>query len=108
MSGVEIAYMVSPAWIAPSILSVVALVSGLAVTWWALAALPFIWLGSLCAAPNMNLADGCLVYLSFIAGAVIWAFFKPLGMAILFGAVTGYFASAVEKCVRMKPIQDDV
>jgi len=96
-------YQVPPAVVAPAILTVVAVIFAVRESWWALAALPFIWLGSICAQPNLNLADGCLAYLAMFAGFAIAAFFQPLGFAILGGVVFGYFLSVAEKWIRMRP-----
>ena len=45
--------------------------------------LPFIWLGSVCAQPNLNLANGCLAYLAMLVGVGVTALCRPLGIAIL-------------------------
>jgi hypothetical protein len=55
-------YIIKPAIFAPSILSIVAVVAAIKILWWALVSLPFIWIGSICAQPNLNLANGCLAY----------------------------------------------
>jgi hypothetical protein len=75
-------------------------------SWWWLTALPFIYLGSICAQPNLNLADGCLAYVAMLVGfgTVLW--FKPLGLAIAAGAMAGFYLSAIEKRVRMRPVPD--
>src|SRR5260370_39129725 len=100
------AYIVQPAVFAPAVLSVVAVIFALQDSWWFLAALPFIWLGSVCAQPNLNLADGCLAYLAMIVGVAVAALFRPLGIAILAGAISGYYVSAIEKRIRMRPAPD--
>jgi len=46
-------YLIPPAVFAPITLTVAAIVACFFVSWWFLAALPFIWLGSICAAPNL-------------------------------------------------------
>lgn len=38
-----------------------------------------------------------------IVGGVVVVIFRPLGMAILGGAAAGYYASAIEKWIRMRP-----
>lgn len=100
------AYIVRPAVFAPAVLSVVAVVLAVQDSVWYVAALPFIWLGSICAQPNLNLADGCLAYLAIVVGFVMLALFRPLGVAILAGAVSGLYASAIEKRIRMRPASD--
>lgn len=104
----ERACMVYPAIYVPAALSVLAVVLALFVSLWSLAALPFIWLGAVCSTPSMNLIDGCLSYLSIIAGLVILIFVsKPLGIAIAAGAISGFYGCVVEKVLRMRPLPDD-
>ena len=100
-------YRVFPAIFAPSILSLGAVVAGAAISWWFLAALPCIWLGGVCSAPNLNLADGCLAYLTMIFGLVLSFFFEPLGGAIFFGSLCGYYLSVAEKHLRMRPMVEE-
>jgi hypothetical protein len=102
----ERVYLIPPAVFAPVTLTVAAIVASFVESWWFLTSLPFIWLGSICAAPNLNLANGCLAYLSIIFGFVVLAFFRPLGFAILVGAMAGFYASAAEKWIRMRPAPD--
>lgn len=100
-------YIIRPAVFAPVALSVVAVVVGIRDSHWFFAALPFIWLGSICAAPNMNLAEGCLAYLAMILGyALLWVN-KPLAIAILNGAISGFYLSAIEKRLRARPVPED-
>ena len=96
------AYTVRPAVYAPAILSVIAVVAAGQESWWFLAALPSIWLGSVCAQPNLNLADGCLAYVAMVAGIAASVFHWLPGVAICAGAAAGYYASAVEKRIRMR------
>jgi hypothetical protein len=100
------AYIVRPAVFAPAVLSVVAVAFAIQDSWWFLAALPFIWLGSVCAQPNLNLANGCLAYLAMLVGIGVTALFRPLGIAILAGAFSGFYVSAIEKRIRMRPAPD--
>jgi len=99
-------YIVRPAIFAPAILSVAAVVLAIQESWWFLASLPFIWLGSVCAQPNLNLANGCLAYLAMLVGVAVTALFRPLGIAISAGAISGFYVSAIEKRVRMRPAPD--
>jgi hypothetical protein len=100
-------YRIYPAIFAPALLALAALVAALVVSWWWLAAVPFIWLGSICAQPNLNLADGCLTYLSVGAALIVLRFHPPLGHAIWVGAVTGYAFAFAEKMIRMRPVTED-
>jgi hypothetical protein len=99
-------YIVRPAVFAPVILSVIAIVASAQVSWWFMVSLPFIWLGSVSAQPNLNLANGCLAYLAMIVGFVVLALYRPLGIAILAGAMSGFYVSAIEKWIRMRPAPD--
>ena len=92
-----------PAIFAPSILSVLSILMAVEDSSWFLASLPFIWLGSVCAQPNLNLANGCLAYLAILVGFVILVVYRPLGLPILVGALGGFYASAFEKWIRMRP-----
>lgn len=100
----HIAIFVPRAVLVPSLLSVVAVGGAFLDTWWWLASLPFIWLGSICAAPNLNLVNGCLAYVAIAVGFGVTAYFRPLGLAILGGACGGYFLSSIEKGVRERPV----
>jgi len=91
---------------APAILGVIAIALGVLHSPWFFAALPFIWLGSICAQPNLNLANGCLAYLAMLLGVIVLAVFRPLGIAILGGAISGFYVSAIEKGTRMRPAAD--
>ncbi|RYD25306.1 MAG: hypothetical protein EOP86_27485 [Verrucomicrobiaceae bacterium] len=97
-------YTIRPAVFAPVMLSLTA--TGMAVhqSWWFLAAVPFIWLGSVCAQPNLNLVNGCLAYLAMIAGGLIMGWFRWLGLIVFAGTMSGYLLSSVEKRLRMRPL----
>ena len=99
-------YIVRPAVFAPAVLAVIAVVAAVQESWWFLASLPFIWLGSMCAQPNLNLANGCLAYLTMLVGCGLLLVFRPLGLAILAGAVSGFYVSALEKWIRMRSAPD--
>ena len=103
----EVVYVVYPAVVAPAALAVIALAAAIVFSWWWLAAIPFIWIGSICAEPNLNLAAGCLTYLSAGAGWFLLHSHPPLGIAIMTGAIAGYILSFVEKTIRMHPVRDD-
>jgi len=99
--------IIYPAWFAPIGLSLVAIVAGVIWSWWWLVAIPFVWLGSICAAPNLNLADGCLSYLAAGAAFIILRYHPPLGQAILTGVIAGYAAGFAEKMITKKPAPKD-
>ncbi|MDB6132266.1 MAG: hypothetical protein JWM59_509 [Verrucomicrobiales bacterium] len=97
-------YTIRPAVFAPVFLSLAAIGAAVLLSWWFLAALPFIWLGSVCAQPNLNLADGCLAYLAMIAGGLIAGWFRWPGIIVIAGTMSGYLLSVVEKRLRMRPL----
>ena len=74
---------------------------------WALVSIPFIWLGALCAQPNLNLADGCLAYLAVLASFVLGLFHPSIGLAIGIGTLSAYCLSVIEKTFRMRPYNED-
>ncbi len=90
---------------APVILSCVVLALTLLDSAWMLDALPFVWLGASGAAPNLNLANGCMAYLAMIAGCMILIFHahECLGILILVGAASGYYTGVLEQRIRMRP-----
>jgi hypothetical protein len=75
---------------------------GIERSWWFLAAVPCVWLASLCAQPNLNFANGCLAYVLMIVGVVLMRLFLPLGSAVLAGTVCGFYLSAIEKWIFMR------
>jgi hypothetical protein len=98
-------YVVRPAVFVPTALSVVALVASLMFSRWCILSIPFIWLGAICAAPNLNLADGCLAYVAMIVGFMVAVFFKPpVGEAIIVGTLCSYYMSVGEKNLRARPV----
>jgi hypothetical protein len=99
-------YKVRPAVIAPVVLGLAAIILAVRHSWWVLVALPYIYLGSVCAQPNLNLANGCLAYVAMLIGFGTSAVFPPLGFAILGGAISGFYVSALEKWIRMCPVTD--
>jgi hypothetical protein len=100
-------YLVRPAIFVPVTLLVTAVIIASHATWWFLTAVPFIWLGSICAQPNLNLVNGCLAYVAMIVGGILWACYEPLGQAVFCGAVAGYYLSAIEKLVRIRAVSLD-
>jgi hypothetical protein len=100
-------YRIYPAKVAPIIVAVVAICLCFSVTPWAFIALPFIYLGSICAAPNLNLADGFLVLISMILGLVVAFFEKEIGFIIIVGVASSWLLSAIEKTITAKPIEDE-
>ena len=97
--------MVRRAWVVPMGLGVVAaVVSALVSPWW-LFSIPFVIIGAVFTAPNLNLADGFLSYLSMVIGLIVTCFQAPSGLAMLVGTVASFLGSALEMRVRAKPYQ---
>jgi hypothetical protein len=90
---------------APLLLAAISITVGILDAPWSFAALPFIYLGSFCAAPNFNLANGFLVLVSALAGYVVSFFHGPLGFAILLGSVWSWILSGIEMKLRAKPVR---
>jgi hypothetical protein len=98
------AYRVFPSVVAPIVLSGLAAYFGFTQDYWMLGSIPFIVLGSICAAPNLNLANGCLVMIAVLVGVAIAALgLRPLGQAIVAGSFAGWIAGAIEKRIWMRP-----
>lgn len=100
------AISVYPAVISPLALSAAAIYFAAAESWYFAAAVPFVWIASVCAQPNLNLADGLLAYLSIVVGLIVMAFHQPLGEALVAGTLAGYVLSVIEKTARMRPAPD--
>jgi hypothetical protein len=98
------AYRVFPSVVAPIVLICIAVYFGFTRDYWLLCSIPFIVLGSICAAPNLNLADGCLVMIAIVIGVAVAALlFRRLGEAIVAGSFAGWIGGAIEKRIRMRP-----
>jgi hypothetical protein len=94
------AFLFPPAIVAPALLGLLSIYLAVTVTRWALLSLPFIYLGSVCASPNLNLADGCLVVVASVLGLVVLAVEKPAGLAILVSSLASWLFSSIEKIFR--------
>jgi hypothetical protein len=99
----EKVYRVFPSVIAPIVLGLTAAYFEVTYDYWVLCAIPFIVLGSICAAPNLNLADGFLVIVFVLLGIVVSIWRSRLGNAMVFGSMAGSIGGAIEKRIRMRP-----
>ena len=106
MKRIQVGYRVEPAIFAPIVLTIAAIFLA-AGTLWSLAAIPFIFLGSICAAPNFNLANGCLAWVAILVGFGVMLLHRELGGAIFVGTATSWLLSGIEKRLRMKPLFED-
>ena len=100
-------YRVYPAKVAPLLCGAAAIFVAVAWTPWALCALPFIYVGSICAAPNLNLADGFLVIVSVFIGIGVAFLKREIGVAILLGAAISWMLSCIEKVITAKEIRNE-
>jgi hypothetical protein len=75
--------------------------------WFALIGLPFIYLGWMGSAPNLNLAEGCLPNIVTILalGIGVWLQSTAL-MAIGIGCWVTWFTASIEAGLRQKPMSD--
>ena len=101
-----VVYRVPRAIVVPVLLGMFAVFIAAVSSLWALLALPFILLGSLCAAPNMNLANGFLVMVSIALALVVGHFQSQAGGAIFAGVVASWFFSSIEKRLRARPVYE--
>ena len=95
--------MVRRARFVPVLLGVAAVVLGIFVSPWWLLSIPFIAIGNLFTAPNLNLINGLPSYLSIVAGLILMRFHEPSGLAVLAGAVASFYGSALEMRIFAKP-----
>jgi len=63
--------------------------------WWLLS-IPFVAVGALFTAPNLNLVNGMPSYFSMVGGIVLMRFHEPSGLAILAGVMVSFCGSALE------------
>ena len=106
MSGsrAPIAYRVHRAIYVPLLLAIGAAWLAIAVNPWALLAIPFIVLGSMCAAPNLNLADGFLAVFAMVLEMVAANYFRDAGSAVFLGTFASWVLGSIEKRLRATPI----
>ena len=95
-------YKVYQAIVAPLLLAITSLTR----TGWAFLSLPFIYLGSICAAPNMNLANGFLARLAMLLGLAGTQTNPAIGLPIFFGTSASWLLSSLEMCIRAQPLKD--
>jgi hypothetical protein len=99
----EKAIMVRRPRFVPVCLFVAAAVLGIVVSPWWLLSIPFVAIGSLFTAPNLNLINGMPSYLSMLAGFVLMRYHEPSGLAVLAGAMVSFYGCALEMRIFAKP-----
>lgn len=98
-------YRVYPARVTLLSCCAVAIVAALLWSPWALLALPFIGLGHLCAAPNLNLADGFFVIVSILLGIGLLFISDGIGLTVILASSVSWFFSGFEKAMTCKPVE---
>ena len=101
--GTEKVIMVRRARFVPILLFVGSVVAGILVSPWWLLSIPFIAIGTLFTAPNLNLINGMPSYLSMLAGFILMRFHEPSGLAVLAGAMASFYGCAIEMRIFAKP-----
>ena len=97
------AIRVRPARIVPLCLLVAAVVLGVFASPWWLLSIPFVVVGAVFTAPNLNLATGLPSYLCILAGLILWRFYPSAGVAVLAGIVASFYGSAAEMRLFAQP-----
>ena len=100
-------YRLKPAIVAPILVCGSAVILAFMDSPWWLLSIPFAVYASLCAQPNLNLADGCLAYLTIMVGFGIIFVHRPSGSAICIGTLASFYLSAFEKRLTAKPVYGD-
>jgi hypothetical protein len=95
--------MVRRARFVPACLLIAAVVLGIVVGPWWFLSIPFVVIGTLFTAPNLNLINGMPSYLAMLAGLILTHFHAPSGMAVFAGAAAGFYGAALELRVLAKP-----
>lgn len=95
--------MVRHARFLPILLFVGAVAAGVFFSPWWLLSIPFIVVGTLFTAPNLNLINGMPSYLSMLAGFILMMFHPPSGSAVLVGAMASFYGCAIEMRIFAKP-----
>ncbi len=101
--GTEKVIMVRRARFVPVFLLIAAVLAAIFVSPWWLLSIPFVAVGNLFTAPNLNLINGMPSYLSMIAGFILMRFHQPAGLAVFAGAAASFYGSALEMRIFAKP-----
>lgn len=91
----------------PLSLTVIVFVCAPLIASWVLLAIPFIWLGAICAAPNLNLVDGWLAWVALLFGVTLFHFHQPnAGIPIVLGTGISYIFSSFQMYTTAVPIYE--
>lgn len=74
--------------------------------WWLLS-IPFVVIGALFTAPNLNFVNGFFSYVSIVLGSILTIFYFPVGIAVLLGIVFSFFGSAIEMLIFSQPVSPE-
>ena len=96
--------MVPRARFVPVCLCVVAVVLGIVVSPWWLLSIPFVVIGSIFTAPNLNLVNGLPSYLAMFAGLILMRYHHASGLAAGAGTAASFYMSALEMRILAKPV----
>jgi len=99
----EKAIIVRRARYVPVLLGVAAVMLGIFVSPWWLLSIPFVAIGNVFTAPNLNLINGFPSYLSIVVGFILMRFHEPSGLAVVAGAAASFYGSALEMRIFAKP-----
>jgi len=106
MKNKPTSYLVPRAVITPVVLSLVAIFLAYNENVWVALSIPFIVLGSLCSAPNLNLADGFFAWVAIILGWVLSHYYPEPALPIIIGTFLGWCISSFEMKLRAVPVYD--
>jgi len=97
-------YRVYPAVFVPCLLALGTLAIAFTLAPLAFIALPFIYLGSSSAAPNLSLSSGFLALIAVGAGLLVSFYQLEIGAAIFLGSGVSWVLSSFEQRLRAKPV----
>ena len=89
--------------VVPLLLLVTAVCMGLTHSYWWFLSIPFVAIGWISAAPNLNLVNGMFAYLSMIGGFILLHFHEAAGASITLGAMASFYLCSIEMRVTAKP-----
>lgn len=95
--------MVRRARFVPVLVLIATILAAIFVSPWWLVSIPFVAVGNLFTAPNLNLINAMPSYLCMIAGGILMRFHQPSGAAVFIGTAASYLGSALEMRIFAKP-----
>lgn len=95
--------LVRRARFAPLAPCLAAIVFGIASSPWWLLSIPFVLLGTIFTAPNLNLINGMPSYLAMAVGLILMRYHYASGLAVVGGTAAGFYISALEMRIFARP-----